>query len=224
MSRDRGRELDKEGGMAIKVEAWKMPTRHGEAIQELFRNTESSSGGGLVVLLPGQAYPCDRPLLYYARLTALQAGLDVLALEYGYQRADAPADDIPVLAEEAERAIRWAGGEGRGTRLVGKSLGTAVAADLSERGGWWSAVQSLLLTPLPRAMALIAAGRAEAVIGTLDPLFGEPSIRESRERWPKAWTILPGTDHGLEAPGHVDQSLWALQVTVDTVRAFLEGR
>jgi hypothetical protein len=203
---------------------WKMPTRHGQAVQQMHR--PGGGGIGLAVLLPGQAYPCERPLLHYARMVALEASYDVLALEYGYQRAAAPADDIGELADGAEEAIRWAAEQAATVRaplLIGKSLGTAVAAELVDRRGLFPGARSLLLTPLEHAMPLIAAGRAKAVIGTLDPLFARPAMRESRERYPEAWWVVPGTDHGLEAAGDVEASLEALRAAVRAMRAFLTG-
>ncbi len=210
--------------MAIEIEQFETVSRHGTAIQELHRQ-EPRGGRGLAVLFPGQAYSCQRPLLHFSRLAALEAGYDVLCLEYGFQnsRSAGPEGDFATLVSEAKQAIAWAlleVGPVNSIALIAKSIGTFVASGVLRAGGL-PPTRTLLLTPVERAAALVADYSAKAVIGTADPFYARLGIEASVSTNPNAWHVIADLDHSLERPGDVGGSLTGLAATIDIVRAFL---
>lgn len=210
--------------MALEVRTLETGSAHGRAVQELHRQ-DTGSGRRLAVLLPGQAYSCQRPLLHYARLSALAAGCDVLCIAYGFEaaRRPGPGGEFQMLAEEVRAAIAWAGSQGGDppeVLLIAKSIGTAVAREILREAGrtpW----RAFLLTPVERAAALVEEAGATAVIGTADPFFERPGIQASIAAHPASWHIFRGLDHSLERPGDVPASLAALGSAMELLQAFL---
>ena len=92
---------------------------------------------GLVVLLPGDNYGVEGPLLYYTGQELWELGWDTLAITYGYQSAGLPFNPLMIadVLGETLRAIKRALAERGYTRLVlvGKSLGAALAALLCQQ-------------------------------------------------------------------------------------------
>ena len=66
---------------------------------------------GLALLLPGDHYGMDAPLLYYPALALRKQGWDTLALTYGYQSAGRPIsmEEIPDTVDEVVRALEGSG-------------------------------------------------------------------------------------------------------------------
>lgn len=211
-------------GVEIDIRQFETVSRQGTAVQELHRRN-APGGRGLAVLLPGQAYSCQRPLLHFARLTALHAGFDVLCLQFGFQasRRPGPDGDLATLADEARqavsRAIEMTGPPAR-LAVVAKSLGTAVASEVFA-DGVLSPAHALFLTPVERSVRFLDEGSALGVIGTADPLYHRDAIQRSLAAHPEFWHVLPGLDHGLERPGDVSASLAGLTAAVGILRALL---
>ena len=152
-----------------------------------------------VVLLPGARYTTQAPLLWFARAVALARGLGVLAV----------VDELP----DTEDPFSWA--RYRASRaldfepparqaVVGKSLASAAARDVADRG-----VSAIWLTPLLDQEAVVD-GLARArpptmLIGGTD----DSTWRPERLRPGSSLEIvqLDGLDHSLEAPGDVQRSL-----------------
>lgn len=209
--------------MAIEVIQFETVSRHGTAIQELYRQ-DPAVRRGLTVLFPGQAYSCERPLLHFARLAAQELDHDVLCLQYGFQasRSAGPDGDFETLAGEAGEAIAWAlreVGPVPEVTIVAKSIGTFVASKVLRSGNLTA--RALLLTPVERAADLVADCSAEAVIGTADPLYDRPGIQTSITEHPDSWNVIADLDHSLQHPRDVMASLAGLRTTVEIIRAFL---
>ena len=56
----------------------------------------------LAIFFPGIGYHADKPLLYYSRKLAGEAGYEQIALKYDYQ-----AGNIRGNKEKMEAALRW---------------------------------------------------------------------------------------------------------------------
>lgn len=210
--------------MGIEMERFETSSQHGAAVQELYRQNPARQRG-LAVLLPGQAYSCQRPLLHFARLASLQAGLDVLCLEFGFQaaRRPGPQGDLVGVFDEAREAISRAiamTGPVPALTLVAKSLGTLVAGEVL-RGGDLPRARAMLLTPVDRAVFVLEEFSATAVIGTADRFYEREAVQRSMAARPHAWHVLDGLDHGLERPGDVAGSLAGLAEATRILGAFL---
>src|SRR5262249_28259676 len=115
----------------------------------------------------------------------------------------------------AERALE-AGGGGR-VLVIGKSLASLLAADVSERR-----LPAAWLTPLltePAVIDGLAAARAPTLLigGTGDPLWRARSIPDN----PALDVLeLPGADHAVQIPGDPLASLDALRSVAESVMRF----
>ena len=113
--------------------------------------------GRCAVLLPGVRYFSQAPLLWFAREAAQAAGWSVLELS---ERA--PAGEEPVRVDARAGRARARRGRGRDTvAVIGKSLGSAAAPLVAERG-----LPAVWLTPLlsrPEVVAALRGGDAPAL-------------------------------------------------------------
>ena len=168
--------------------------------------------GRCAVLLPGVRYFSQAPLLWFAREAAQAEGWSVLELS-----GRAPADEEPFewMRDRAGRALDLAGG---GTvAVIGKSLGSAAAPLVAERG-----LAAVWLTPLLVRPGVAAAVRAPALLvgSAADPTWanGEHSGGDSVEV-----LEFDGLDHSLQVEGDPLASLDVLRQVTERVRAFLES-
>lgn len=196
-----------------------------------FRHEEIS--GSLTIVLPGFAYTCDMPLLYYPVLSMLDAGADVLQVEYAYYRresyralpdeerdrwlfTDVAAACDAILIERAYTSVTF----------IGKSIGTRAIGHLLTTDAHLTHARVIWLTPLLRNERLRTqmrhrGGASLIVIGTADPHFDETLIAEVQEATGGNAVIIEGADHSLEIAGDVLGSLDAVAQTMRTFQAFL---
>ncbi|MEP6988253.1 MAG: hypothetical protein ABI970_21795, partial [Chloroflexota bacterium] len=72
--------------MSVQPEVIAIQSRFGVTTHNTLLKQEAGSDK-LLIMLPGRAYTCDFPMLYYLRSAAIQQGYDVLSIEYGFQAA-----------------------------------------------------------------------------------------------------------------------------------------
>lgn len=185
----------------------------------------------LVVLLPGFGYTCDMPLFYYAENRALDVGVDVLRVDYAYNRLPefqeaAPAERRQWLLADAEAAVQAALAQRtyQGVTLIGKSLGTAAMAHLLPTASPnWRAVwlTPLLAEPPVRSAVEAFTGPELIVIGTADPHY-DPALLTALAAKPGTETVVvEGADHGMDLPGDPVASVQALSRYVAALVPFL---
>jgi hypothetical protein len=165
-----------------------------------------------VVLLPGVRYFSQAPLLWFAREAAQAEGWSVLELS---ERAPADADPFAWMRERASQALA---ATAAGTvAVVGKSLGSAAAPLVSERG-----LPAVWLTPLLGRPDVVDALRA-ARVTTL--AVGSPADPSWAEGTPESDYVesleLDGLDHSLQVEGDPLASLEVLRTVTSRIRAFL---
>lgn len=176
----------------------------------------------LMVMLPGRGYTCDYPVLYYVRRMASKHGFDVLSVEYGFQAAhtDLDAQNTAYLLDDVSQAVGQVLQPGY-TRvcIVGKSLGTALAVDLSQSIGI-DDVSLILLTPVGGALQTITIPTL-AVMGSDDPLYSR-EFAESFKNDPNVeWQVFNGLNHSLEVRGDWKASIAALDDVIAVCEEFL---
>ncbi len=93
-----------------------------------------------VVILPGVRYFSQAPLLWFAREVAQARGWSALELS---ERAPAGREPFDWMRERAQQAVDAARATAETVLVVGKSLGSAAAPLVSERG-----LPAIWLTPL----------------------------------------------------------------------------
>ncbi len=171
----------------------------------------------LALILPGEAYHADLPLLAEPARLLQRAGADVLRVDYAYRRPDfraltAAERDRWIAADviaawdvvRTQRAYRqWT--------LVGKSLGTLAMGHLLATDPALAPARCAWLTPLFRVEALRARaiahrGPALIAVGTADPHYDADLFREVQQATGGEAVLMPDADHLLEIPGDVPRS------------------
>jgi hypothetical protein len=171
--------------------------------------------GRCVVVLPGVRYFSQAPLLWFAREAAQAAGWSVLELS---ERAPADEEPFEWMRGRAASALDAASGAGR-VAVIGKSLGSAAAPLVAERG-----LPAVWLTPLlvrPDVAAALSSSSAPALLvgSAADPTWsdgeqpggGSVSVLE-----------LDGLDHSLQVEGDPLASLDVLRSVTEHIVAFLD--
>ncbi|OWA37701.1 alpha/beta hydrolase [Saccharibacillus sp. O16] len=127
----------------------------------------------LVVLFPGQNYPCHKPVLHFAGTSAIQSGFDLLALEYGYQaaRTELKRSEVQTVAEESYESVRRVAGRYEQIVFISKSLGTVIAGEVQEKLG--IPIKQIFMTPIQETLPYINKCQGVVVYGTKDPAFSE---------------------------------------------------
>lgn len=187
----------------------------------------------LAVLLPGMGYTCDMPLFYYAETMLLDAGADVLRVEYAYGRRpdfrDRPeAEQRRWLFADATAALR----AGLGQRsypeltLVGKSLGTLAMGHVLTAASLPARTWAVWLTPLLRQAGFREQmrrhrGPALVAIGTADPHHDPTLLDEVRQATGAEVVVIADGDHSLDVPGDVAASIRAVEQVIGAMQAFL---
>jgi pimeloyl-ACP methyl ester carboxylesterase len=165
---------------------------------------------GLGLVLPGESYGPDLPLLYLPRRHLLERGADVMVVRRAYS-------EWPVYAQASnERKTMLAGydalsalfaalqaGEYDYITIVAKSLGTLAAARLLGEETVLRSASIIWLTPLATQPELVAAveswgGRSLFVVGTADPTADPGAIERLRAATGGAVMRIEGANHSLE--------------------------
>jgi hypothetical protein len=169
------------------------------------------------VVLPGVRYFSQAPLLWFAREAAQARGWSVLEL-----RARAPADEEPFawMLDRAARALDSVS-EAATVVVIGKSLGSAAAPLVAERG-----FAAVWLTPLlirPEVVSALDEASAPALlIGSV----ADPTWSDGRQPEGDAIEVveLDGLDHSLQVPGDPLASIDVLRQVTERIGSFLRER
>jgi hypothetical protein len=214
----------------IKRETLEINGYSGLSVRNSFlRQIDSSQK--LTIIFPGLHYSCDKPLLYYAALAALQAGMDVLQVKTDYTTGEfqlaAREQRAAWILTDAHAALQGGLQQGHYTTLllIGKSIGTLAMAGLlkietnSQLAAIW--LTPLLNQPLLVDAALSFTGRSLYVGGTADDTF-IPEVLSSIEQSTNSSVYkAPGANHSLEIPGDINQSLVILAEVVKALEGFI---
>jgi hypothetical protein len=165
-----------------------------------------------VVLLPGVRYFSQAPLLWFAREAAQAGGWSAVEVD---ERAPGDKEPFEWMRGQAQRALEAT--EADLVVVVGKSLGSAAAPLVSERG-----LPAVWLTPLltqPDVVEALAGATAPALaIGSPDDSsWGEGELPDN----PALEVLeLDGLDHALQVSGDPIASLDVLRTVTARVSAF----
>ncbi len=205
----------------------------GEQVPNEFLRQDSDAHH-VAILLPGMGYTCDMPLFYYAEMLLLDAGADILRVEYRYNRRpdfrDLPAPvRLNWLLADASAAYQAALVQRQysgGITLIGKSLGTLAMGHLLSNHPQPAPMRAVWLTPMLQEDVLRdqmcrCGGPSLVAIGTADPHFDPMYLQEIRSRTQCQAVVVDDADHSLDIPGDVIASVRAVERVTREVGAFL---
>ena len=175
----------------------------------------------------------DKPLLYYSRKLAGEAGYEQIALKYDYQ-----AGNIRGNKEKMEAAFHalYAQAEEQLAEVdftpyaevlfVSKSVGTIIASayaqKLEEAGmaaDMAADIRHILYTPL-EATYTFAPKHAVAFIGTADPWSDVPAVIQMSEAQGVPMHVYENANHSLETSDTM-QNLKILQDVMEKTKAII---
>lgn len=158
----------------------------------------------LAVYFPGIGYHCDKPLLYYAKETACEAGYeDYRTLGYpdmdkhirgNEEKMRETYEALLLKAEEQLSDLVWT--EYDDVLFVSKSVGTIIAASYAKKYGITCA-RHILYTPLAQTFSF-EPDNAAAFIGTADPWSNVDEIIRLSETSRIPLHVYKGCNHSLE--------------------------
>jgi hypothetical protein len=214
--------------MAIQTETIDIASRSGFISHALTRPQPDSTR--LMLMLPGRAYTCDFPALYYVRRVGQQNGFDVLSMRYGSTiSTDNSGDDMGAALENvisaSQKAIALGQGRYKQVCIVAKSIGTlfapevylAVASALPQ-----ARIGLMLLTPLPPSIQRYKGAKVMSIIGTQDPVWS-PELKNTADDEGIEMNVLEKLDHGFEVADDWLTSIRALEIVARTCERFLQA-
>lgn len=189
----------------------------------------------LALILPGYAYPCEMPALYYPAALLLSLGADVLHVRYAYNEnpdfraLPEPEQDAWLFADvAAATAAALAQRPYQRVTLVGKSLGTLAMGHLLATDSRLAGAYCVWLTPLLSDATLVAqmrqhCRRAFFVIGTADSEYDAATLAELRQATGGDALVVEGAHHGLEISDDLERSILVMRDLVAALRIFLHA-
>lgn len=177
----------------------------------------------LAVVFPGIGYHADKPLLYYSKKLAAQAGWQVVEVAYGAFPDRVKGDrakmeeSFRIAMEGAEKTL--AGLDQTGPLLfLSKSVGTIVGAAYAQAHGLNLA--QVLYTPLQDTFRFPVQGIA--FHGTADSwVEDEQALQQVCAAQQVPLYLTPGGNHSLET-GDALNDLKALEQVMRRTRAYLD--
>jgi dienelactone hydrolase len=184
---------------------------------------------GLLVLLPGDNYGVDGPLLYYLGQISYERGWDTLALTYGYQSEAAPfsIEVISEMLQECGQSVRAALGERPYARigLVGKSIGAAIVAVLCETEPLLDHARAAYLTPpLGPLFDQVFKGTSQpayVALGNKDRFYSKEALDSLQDARTFSLTVVKDADHSLNVPGDLKRTMGIIERVVEETVAFI---
>lgn len=163
----------------------------------------------LVVVFPGQAYKMDAPVMWYSSAAAIEAGMDVLGIEYSFQVDGASAQEstLTVVVEEVADALRLFLEKHKYGRLifVAKSIGTEIVTEVLQYVDFVPS-HYVFLTPLRSTLQFInKTGNMLVIVGDRDPVFSTENVRQICDQ--QKVMVAKDANHILEIPGNLAGSL-----------------
>lgn len=165
----------------------------------------------LAVIFPGIGYHCDKPLLYFAKKAAKNAGYELLEAGYGNLPQNAKGDKEKMreafelaLGQTEEILSQAALQDCESLLFISKSIGTAAAAAYQHKHKLSPA--NIFYTPLPETFSF-GTQNGIAFTGTADPWVED---KEELRRKAKAAGITlfeyTGANHSLETGDAVESA------------------
>lgn len=178
----------------------------------------------LVILFPGNKYLINDSYLHYAYNVAYQCGYDVLALEYGFQKADKklnPETEMEILINEMKDTVEECLHQKRYRNVIciGKSLGAYLQSTLMEELVKYT-TKFVYLTPTEQSIEGIRQSDCVVVIGDKDPLFTKEHLKKIVSRKNVRVKVVEDVGHNLERADY-NESITILLDIMDTIYEFI---
>jgi hypothetical protein len=194
---------------------------------------QASKPKSIAFVLPGYAYSCQMPLLFYSVNILFNKGLDVACVEYAYSKEEdysrlSRTEQRTWLFSDVNAAFDAVTKEEQYNTFIfiAKSLGTLAVGYLLEHKKILSESHVVWLTPILkndklREQITLSSPKSLFIIGTNDPHYDEVILNELKEITKGGIIVIPNANHGLEIPDSIWDSLDALETILRSIDGFL---
>nr|WP_154983841.1 alpha/beta hydrolase [Paenibacillus xylanexedens] len=202
----------------MKLEILNVPSFWGVEMKQKYYQIHEGNKK-LVVLFPGQNYPCNKPTLHFAGTSAIQSGFDLLIMEYGYQaaRVELDRDEVRRVVEDSYESVKQVVHKYNQVVFISKSLGTIIAGEVHEKLD--VPIKHIFLTPNKETIPYVNKFNGIVVYGTKDQVFNEELASEINKE-NEIITII-NANHSLET-NDVEESVGILKELVKIYMHFLK--
>ena len=183
----------------------------------------------ICILFPGMGYTTQKPLLYYSGKLALSKDYELVQITYDNMPPKVIRD--PEVMRQAYEAaldsarrqladIRW--DEYSDILIVGKSVGTAVAASFADTYIFSKGLNAKLvyLTPVAETYKFVKESVGIAFHGNDDPWADTDEVIRLSEQYQIPLHIYEGANHSLET-GDVETDLRTLQDVMEYIASYI---
>lgn len=161
-------------------------------------------GSKLAVFFPGTGYTCERPLLRRCANRYAELGYRIIKLNHDgidFRSMEGVEDALDAARRcVMEQVMDINFSQYDDVVFVAKSLGTAVALWLDEKGS--AQARHLSLTPIPQVLPFLTGPDRiiAAVIGSEDRHLSPEALQRHCEERGIPYMVIPGVSHSLEYP------------------------
>ncbi len=172
----------------------------------------------LAVFFPGIGYTVDRPLLYYSKKLAKQYRYEVRDVCYQVPEGKPEQAFAEAFAqtEQMLSSLDWTRYEE--ILFVSKSLGTVVSCAYAEK--YHITCRNVYYTPLEQTFSFHPQPGI-VFHGTADPWVKTALIREKCEAYALPLHITEGTNHSLELPDKIGESIQNLKKIMELTERYI---
>ncbi len=190
----------------------------------------------LAVYFPGIGYHCDKPLLYFSRKLAMEAGYEeYLNVTYTFsggkirgdkQKMKETFDALYAQTLDFLKGVKW--DEYDDIIFISKSIGTVIATSFA-REKELKNVRQVLYTPLEYSFAGLDDDKEQnpkkviSFIGTADPWSEVPRVIQIAEGVNVPIHIYEDANHSLETPDTM-RNISILEDVMEKTKEFLQRR
>ncbi|AHF06000.1 alpha/beta hydrolase [Desulfitobacterium metallireducens] len=177
----------------------------------------------LSVILPGENYTNEKPLMYYSRKIALELGLDVLSVDYGFQisHEDFEANTgIDIIVKESEQILKECLNKNyKKIIFIGKSLGTIIQSKLSKEFVDYKQVHAYL-TPVDETFRTMMNYPCLIITGTEDSKMNNLTMSALKNSKNIELVKVDGGNHRLECSDSL-KSIEMLSTAMGILKKFM---
>lgn len=177
----------------------------------------------LTIILPAEGYTNEKPLMYYSCRVALELGLDVLCVDYGFQisRKDFYiSSEFDIVARESEQVLKKCLSKNyRKIIFIGKSLGTIIQNRLSKELIDYEQIH-VYLTPVDKTFENVVSYPCLAITGTEDKKINSLNMKMIENSKNIELVKIDGGNHRLECSDAL-KSVEMLTTTMNSLRKFI---
>ncbi|KEI04421.1 hypothetical protein [Clostridium botulinum] len=177
----------------------------------------------LTIILPGEGYVNEKPLMYYSYRIALELGLDILCIDYGFQISREGFDidtEFDIVARESQQILKKCCNKNyKKIIFIGKSLGTIIQSKLSKELSDYEQIH-IYLTPVDKTFENVVDYLCLVITGTEDRKISTSIISVIENNKNIELVKIDSANHSLECSDAL-KSIEILNTVMKTLKKFI---